>query len=189
MLQALLAYTRGAGVSTRWLAVLAGDLDFFTITKRLHNVLHGVAGDGGPSGQGEQVVFHEVLERNAAAVLAPMVQLGDIVLLHDPQTAGLARVLADRGAHVVWRCHIGRDTPTEPTDVGWAFLRPHIEDAAAFIFSRRAYASTGCPSTGCGLHPPVTRPVHGQNAELSPADVDAALHEAALKNTTLTRAA
>ena len=43
MLQALLAYSRGAGVTTRWL-VLSGDPEFFTITKRLHNVLHGIAG-------------------------------------------------------------------------------------------------------------------------------------------------
>ena len=32
---------------------------------------------------------------------------GDIVLLHDPQTAGLAAPLARAGARVVWRCHIG----------------------------------------------------------------------------------
>ena len=75
-------------------------------------------------------------------------------------------MLADRGAHVVWRCHIGRDTPTELTDVGWAFLRPHIEDAAAFIFSRRAYAPTGCPSTGCGSSPSLD-PFTAKNAELS----------------------
>ena len=135
MLQALLAYSRGAGVTTRWL-VLSGDPEFFTITKRLHNVLHGMAGDGGPLGIDEQKHYIEVLERNAA-VLGPMVSPGDIILLHDPQTAGLARMLADRGAHVVWRCHIGRDTQTPLTDAGWAFLRPHIEEVGAFIFSRR----------------------------------------------------
>ena len=49
MLQVLLAYGRGAGVDTRWL-VLDGDPDFFLITKRLHNMLHGSRGDGGVLG-------------------------------------------------------------------------------------------------------------------------------------------
>ena len=51
MLQALLAYTRGAGISTRWL-VLEGSRDFFAVTKRIHNLLHGSPGDGGPTGHG-----------------------------------------------------------------------------------------------------------------------------------------
>src|SRR5512138_2548268 len=53
MLQALLAYTRGARVATRWL-VLDGDPEFFTTTKRLHNLLHGMPGDGEPLGPAQQ---------------------------------------------------------------------------------------------------------------------------------------
>lgn len=49
MLQALLAYARGTGVDTRWL-VLDGTPEFFRITKRIHNLLHGSPGDGGPLG-------------------------------------------------------------------------------------------------------------------------------------------
>src|SRR5688572_8708515 len=52
MLQSLLAYARGAGVDARW-AVIEGDPDFFKITKRIHNHLHGAPGDGGPLGQAE----------------------------------------------------------------------------------------------------------------------------------------
>src|SRR6187551_1428756 len=46
MLQTLLAYGNAAGVENRWL-VLDGDAEFFAITKRLHNNLHGEPGDGG----------------------------------------------------------------------------------------------------------------------------------------------
>jgi trehalose synthase len=181
MLQALLAYSRGAAVDTRWL-VLVGEPAFFAVTKRLHNVLHGMAGDGGPLGREEQVVYHEVLERNAAA-LRRLVRPGDIVLLHDPQTAGLAPMLGGCGAHVVWRCHIGRDTPTDLTDAGWAFLRPHLEDVAAFIFTRRQYAPDWVPADRLWVIPPSLDPFTAKNAELSPADVDAALRESSLKNT------
>src|SRR6476619_5765839 len=45
MLQALLAYGRGAGVDTRWL-VLLGEAGFFAITKRLHNLLHASRAPG-----------------------------------------------------------------------------------------------------------------------------------------------
>ena len=181
MLQALLAYTKGAGVQTRWL-VLRGDAEFFAITKRLHNVLHGMAGDGGPLGVAEQRHYHEVLAENFE-VLRPMVQPGDIVLLHDPQTAGLAGMLRDAGAHIVWRCHIGRDTQTELTTIGWAFLRPHIEDADAFIFSRRVYAPDWVATDRLWVIPPPLDPFSAENAELTPADVDAALREAALVDT------
>jgi trehalose synthase len=60
MLQALLAYGRGAGVDTRWL-VLSGGPEFFRITKRLHNQLHGASGDGGPLGPAE----HELYEKHS----------------------------------------------------------------------------------------------------------------------------
>ncbi|MEP6462356.1 MAG: glycosyl transferase family 1, partial [Frankiaceae bacterium] len=40
MLAQLVAYGQGAGVATRWL-VAEGNSDFFALTKRLHNRLHG----------------------------------------------------------------------------------------------------------------------------------------------------
>ena len=181
MLQFLLAYTKGAGVETRWL-VLDGDPEFFAITKRLHNVLHGMAGDGGPLGVAEQRHYTEVLTRNHDT-LESMVRPGDIVLLHDPQTAGLAPMLRETGAHIVWRCHIGRDDPTELTELGWGFLRPHLEAADAFIFSRRAYAPAWLPEDRLWVIPPSLDPFSAKNTELTPADVDAALREASLVDT------
>src|SRR5450432_2778242 len=46
MLVSLLAYARGAGIDARWV-VIGGNEDFFVLTKRIHNFLHGSAGDGG----------------------------------------------------------------------------------------------------------------------------------------------
>jgi trehalose synthase len=47
LLESLVAYARGAAVDVRWV-VIDGSLDFFAVTKRIHNRLHGAAGDGGP---------------------------------------------------------------------------------------------------------------------------------------------
>jgi trehalose synthase len=46
MLRPLIGCCRGAGVDARWV-VIPGVPEFFEITKRLHNHLHGFAGDGG----------------------------------------------------------------------------------------------------------------------------------------------
>ena len=43
MLQSLIAYSRGAGVDARWV-VIGGEAPFFTVTKRIHNMLHGSPG-------------------------------------------------------------------------------------------------------------------------------------------------
>src|ERR687888_208815 len=47
LLRPLISYARGAGVDARWI-VIDGAPDFFEVTKRLHNRLHGALGDGGP---------------------------------------------------------------------------------------------------------------------------------------------
>src|SRR4051812_42813253 len=83
MLQVLLAYARGAGVDARWL-VVGGEPKFFALTKRLHNRLHGTAGDGGDLGDDEHRCYEEVLAANATELLE-LVRSDDVVLLHDPQ--------------------------------------------------------------------------------------------------------
>ncbi|MCD9197941.1 glycosyltransferase [Aeromicrobium wangtongii] len=178
MLTTLLAYTRGAGVETRWL-VLDGNPGFFRITKRLHNVLHGLPGDGGPLGDAERAEYESVLADNLQP-LRSLVRAGDIVLLHDPQAAGLAAGLRALGAHVVWRCHIGRDTPTELTDLGWSFLEPYVDAAQATIFSREAYAPPWLDRRRARIIPPSLDPFSTKNVDLPPADVDAVLRHAGL---------
>src|SRR3954454_19657144 len=65
MLQALLPYTRGAGIDTRWV-VLDGPPSFFALTKRIHNLLHGTPGDGGPTGAEQRAAYDAVLADNLA---------------------------------------------------------------------------------------------------------------------------
>jgi len=164
MLQSLLSYARGAGVDTRWL-VLRGTPEFFATTKRLHNVLHGEPGDGGALGDAERVSYEAVLADNLISIIHE-VRAGDIVLLHDPQSAGLVDGLKAAGAHVVWRCHIGRDTTNELTDLGWAFLQPYLRNVDAFIFSRRAYAPAWVDPDRLWVIPPSIDPFAVKNMEL-----------------------
>ncbi|QAT87972.1 Trehalose synthase [Corallococcus coralloides] len=137
LLPRMLAYARGAGVDTRWM-VVQGTPAFFHVTKRLHHALHGSRGDGSPLGAAERACYEEVLRDNAEELLV-LVRPGDVVLLHDPQTAGLAPTFAAAGAHVVWRCHIGSDTPDAEVERAWAFLAPDLTAARLAVFTRAAY--------------------------------------------------
>jgi trehalose synthase len=169
MLQTLLAYTLGAGVATRWL-VLDGDHEFFAVTKRIHNLLHGSPGDGGELGDAQRAVYEDVLAHNHAA-LDELVSPGDVVLLHDPQTAGLAASLRARGVHVVWRSHIGRDETNEWTDLGWEFLRPYVEAAGATVFTRASYAPDWVDRSTMRVIPPSLDPFSTKNVDLDEASV------------------
>jgi trehalose synthase len=142
MLPSLLAHARSVGIDTRWL-VIEGDPDFFRVTKRLHHALHGSLGDGAPLDEKAREIYEATSRRNAPDVAA-LVREGDVVLLHDPQTAGLAKPLLNAGAKVVWRCHIGSDEPNEEVIRGWEFLQPYLEPIPLFVFTRQAYVPEFC---------------------------------------------
>jgi trehalose synthase len=141
MLRSLIGYVRGAGLTARWI-VIDGDEKFFALTKRLHNRLHGHEGDGGPLGPAERAAYEQRSASNAAQLLEQL-GAGDVVLLHDPQTAGMVPQLVDAGVRVIWRAHIGLDLPNDRAREAWAFLIPYVQPAAAYVFSREAFGWEG----------------------------------------------
>ena len=163
MLRPLLGYCRGAGVDARW-AVIPGQPDFFAITKRIHNRLHGFVGDGGPLGDWEREVYEQTLTASAEE-LAELVHPGDIVILHDPQTAGLAAAVRETGATVIWRCHVGIDVANDHAHAAWDFLRGYVLDAHAFVFSRAGFAWEGLPRDRISVIRPSIDAFAPKNAE------------------------
>jgi trehalose synthase len=141
LLRPLVAYARGANVDARWI-VIEGTPEFFTVTKRIHNRLHGSLGDGGPLDEIARRIYDDVLAENLAQFI-DRVRPNDVVILHDPQTAGMVHELHASGAIVIWRCHVGLDTPNDLALDAWAFLRPYLLDADAYVFSREAFAWEG----------------------------------------------
>ncbi|MDI1442730.1 glycosyltransferase [Polyangium sp. 6x1] len=137
MLHSLLGYARGAGLDVRWLTI-GGSLEFFRITKRLHHALHGERGDGSLLDESAHEVYASNLGRNALE-LRELIRPGDVVLLHDPQTAGLAPTLLAAGARVLWRCHIGADETNDDVELGWRFLARYLDGVGCMIFSRESY--------------------------------------------------
>ncbi|MCP5059359.1 MAG: glycosyltransferase [bacterium] len=165
MLPSLLGYTRALGIDTRWL-VIDGNPDFFRVTKRLHHALHGQNGDGSPLGDAERRIYEDTL-RSSAIELQALVGPGDVVILHDPQTAGLAPYLTDRGIRLVWRCHIGSDTASPEGERGWAFLAPYLACVPHFVFSRAGYVPEICDHGKSRIIHPSIDPLSAKNQELS----------------------
>ena len=178
MLVSLLAYARGAGVDARWV-VIDGDDPFFALTKRIHNNLHGSPGDGGDLGDAERAIFDRVTERNAAE-FRELVQPDDVVIIHDPQPAGLIRAIRDVGCAIIWRCHIGLDEPHELTRRAWRFLLPYVSEADAYVFSREAFTWEGLDRSRVVLIAPSIDAFSPKNQELDSETVDSILAVAGL---------
>ncbi len=178
MLRALLRYIRGLGVDIRW-AVLEAAPDFFTVTKRLHNALHDDPGDGGPLGPAERAVYDRVTVDNARE-LTRLVRPDEILICHDPQTAGLIQPLVAHGALVVWRCHIGYEHRGHHVDQGWEFLKPYLADVPVAVFSREAYAPSWLPRKRTVVLPPNIDPFSVKNEWLAAPSISAILRQAGL---------
>jgi trehalose synthase len=176
MLMSLIARAKGAGIDARWL-VIEGQPDFFAVTKRIHNHLHGSRGSGERLDEEERRVYEAGLAKSAAE-LSSIVGERDVVILHDPQTAGLTEAVAGAAAAVIWRCHVGIDVPNDLARNAWRFLSGYIEPADAYVFSREAFEWEGLDRGKMHVIPPSIEAFSPKNQDLSSDAVAAILHAA-----------
>ena len=179
MLHVLLPLCLGVGVPAPWYVVEA-EPEFFLTTKRIHNRIHGNRGDSGPLNDVELGVMQGVAAREAPALLERL-RSGDVVILHDPQPAGLAKLLHEEGYPVIWRCHVGVDFDNDHTKQAWEFLRPMLEGYVdEYVFTRESYAPEWIPREQLRIIKPSIDPVAPKNQELSRDDVMGALTRAGI---------
>jgi trehalose synthase len=178
MLMSLLAYAHGAGVDARWL-VIPGNEPFFVVTKRVHNHLHSMPGDGGELGDAQRGPYENALERSAEELL-DLVDPRDVVIVHDPQPAALIPRLKERGVCTIWRCHVGIDTPGPLSRGAWSFLAPYVEPADAYVFSREAFVWEVLDRAKIELIAPVIDAFSAKNQNLDDGAVGAILSVAGL---------
>ena len=117
------------GVDATW-DVIKGDQAFFDVTKSFHNALHG---------RPEEITgkMLEVFRENTEMNVRDVNLTGDVILVHDPQPAGLVERKRDIGRRWIWRCHIDISAPQPQV---WDFLRPYIDQYDAAIFSMPDFA-------------------------------------------------
>jgi trehalose synthase len=174
----LLGYVRHEGIDARWL-VISGDVEFFAVTKRIHNGLYGGDGDGLELDHRARDTYERALAENEAS-LHEVLRRGDVVIVHDPQPAGLVPRLRELGAHVIWRCHVGLEAPNEWSERAWEFIRPYVEPADAFVFSRSTFAPAWIEPDRVSVIPPSIDPFAPKNVDLEPGEGPALLGAAGL---------
>lgn len=149
---------RDLGVDTTW-DVIKGNQAFFAVTKAFHNGLHG----------GEETItegMFEVFRETTSMNLADMGTYGDVVVVHDPQPAGLVARKPDVGGRWLWRCHIDVSTPDPRI---WKFLQAYVEQYDASIFSMPDFAQRlTIPQY---MVPPSIDPLSDKNKDLPVDDV------------------
>jgi trehalose synthase len=174
LLRPLISYARGAGVDARWI-VIDGTPEFFSLTKRLHNRLHGALGDGGPLDDDARRLYEHTLAENVKQ-LAGRVREGDVVIVHDPQPAGMIESFRAAGASVIWRCHIGIEHPNDLVREAWAFLHPYVVQADVYVFSLGAFVWEGLDRDRTAIIHPSIDAFGPKNIDMDSGTVDAVLH-------------
>jgi trehalose synthase len=158
ILNRLVPLLREVGVDAWW-DVMRGGEEFFAVTKRLHNALHG-----------EVVTFTsrdwEVFAATTEDNLRTLALCDDLVFIHDPQPVQLIRKRR-RGSHWLWRCHIDLSAPAPGS---WEFLHPWVKQYEAAVFSAPQFARQ-LPIDQVLIAPSID-PLADKNKELSPAYVE-----------------
>ena len=83
------------GIHASW-DVIKGDQAFFNVTKAFHNALHG---------KEEEITdnMFDIFRATTEANLREVNLTGDVILIHDPQPAGLILKKKEIGRSWVWR--------------------------------------------------------------------------------------
>jgi trehalose synthase len=164
MLLNLVPLLRDLGVHTEWVVIESPDPRFFQLTKRIHNLIHGV---GDPDlGRPERELFEQVNRQNAEE-LKSLVRPGDLLIVHDPQPLPLAGMLRDQLPGLsLWRSHIGLDAENAATRAVWEFLGPYLDAYDHAVFSAPEYIPDRLAGRASVIYPGID-PLSPKNRELA----------------------
>ncbi|MBN2020862.1 MAG: glycosyltransferase [Sedimentisphaerales bacterium] len=150
------------GINIRW-DVIRGGAEFFSVTKKFHNALHG---------KKEDITQHDfdIFMETSRVNIEQLEIAGDIIYIHDPQPAALVTKRA--GNKWIWRCHID---VSRPDKVVWNFLNGFIEKYDAVVFSSPDFSQT-LPMRQFLISPSID-PLSDKNKDLPPEMIDAVLNK------------
>jgi trehalose synthase len=177
MLPTLVSILRELGVDARWVAIGSDDPGFFPLTKRIHNAIHGM-GEGEFTRADQQLYAH--VNDTLAAELAPELRPEDVLVVHDPQPAGMGARLRETSVRLaVWRSHIGLDSEHPQATRAWRFLEPYLKPYDRAVFSAEPYVPA-CLADRATVISPGIDPFSHKNRELSPHKIVGVLCNAGL---------
>ncbi len=160
ILNRMIPLMRELGVNTKW-DVIKGGEQFFAVTKKFHNALHGNKEDLSDK---DFEIFLETGNKNASE----MEIFGDIVFVHDPQPITLIEKRS--GNKWAWRCHVDVSKPDEKV---WKFLENYISKYDSAVFSSPVFSHK--LSIRQFLISPSIDPLSDKNIELPQETIDQTL--------------
>jgi trehalose synthase len=158
MLNRVIPLLEELGLRPGW-EVMAGERDFYEVTKAFHNALHGSPVVLPPNAFD---IFRSYSEYNRTRLRLD----SEFVVIHDPQPAGLIDGRQDHAGHWIWRCHIDLSRPVKEV---WDFLEPWVSRYDASIFSSPDFARQ-LPIPQYLFYPAID-PLSDKNRPLDPAFV------------------
>ncbi|MBN1364611.1 MAG: glycosyltransferase [Syntrophaceae bacterium] len=166
MLPSLIALMNNLGIRFRWAVIRSDRQEFFSFTKRIHNLIHGDTASGTELGAEDARLYEAVNFENVASFKKEL-KPEDILIVHDPQPLPLGQILSrEMGITAVWRCHIGLDRHMEATKTAWRFLKPYLDEYRHTIFSAPEYIPDYCADRSTIICPAID-PLSHKNQELS----------------------
>jgi trehalose synthase len=164
ILHQLVPLLNDLGIQTQW-EVIKGGEDFFVVTKKIHNGLHG-----------ESVTITEKMKEAFLEVSRENLEYTDldqdVIVIHDPQPIVYIEAKNRTSAKWVWRCHIDISNPDQGV---WDFLKGYVERYDASLFSSPRF-SKGL-SIPQYLFFPSIDPLSDKNRELEPEFIDRVLEQ------------
>jgi len=146
------------GVDARW-DVINGNEEFFEVTKKFHNALHGSSEKISAK---DLALFSDITQQN----LDQMKFYGDIMFIHDPQPVGLITKKKEVGKKWLWRCHIDVSAPNQKI---WSFLRKFVVQYDGAVFSAPNFTRE-LPIRQFLVSPSID-PLSDKNKELDPSTI------------------
>ena len=159
ILYTLVPLMNDVGVEAEW-QVMLGREEFYNATKLLHNALQG-------NPQGLDPEQWEVFDRYNEMNARELTEGWDVIIVHDPQPAGIMQHGPERGRTWIWRCHIDLSTPN-PEAI--ERLVPLVRQHHGAVFHRQEYVPQGMDGTPVHIVPPAIDPLSPKNMAFSPED-------------------
>lgn len=171
MLARVIPLMKELGVDIEW-DVIEGTLEFFNVTKKFHNALHG---------RYEIIVDKDfdIYLDTAQRYTAKTKIKGDVVFVHDPQPIALIQNKKKlKNVKWVWRCHIDISAPNERV---WEFISTFVEGYHGSIFSSPKF--TRPLKIPQFLICPAIDPLSAKNKLLGRPEIDKVLHKYGIDRT------
>ena len=157
ILSSLVPLMADVGLDAQWWT-LHPHLEFFAVTKKIHNRLQGMEG---PLSR-QEINLYMDHNRELAKEIEHESSGDTVLVLHDPQVLPSVSFM-NNGRPVIWHCHIDTSAPSRD---GQELIGPLTHVPAHSIVSMPQYPIDGMPRDRLSVFPPAIDPFTPKNSPM-----------------------